>query len=157
MKEVYYSPQKHCSLFIPYKKQGNNIIVYLQKRAKNIKRLPDYFGFWGGGIQKNETPEQGLLREVKEEMDYIPSGYNFFGKYIFSKKEKYYSEKFAFILEVGDNFENEIRILEGEYGKYFNEKEIEKELKLIEDDKVILCDIFKKLKEQEESPLRDKK
>ncbi len=147
MEEIYYSPQRRCALFIPYRKQGNNITVYLQKRVKNIKRLPDYFGFWGGGIQKNETPERGLLREVMEEMNYIPFGYHFFGKYIFPRIEKSgYSEKFAFIFEAGDNFENEIQVLEGEYGKYFTEKEIEEESKLIEDDKVILRDIFKKIK-----------
>ena len=147
MEEVYYSPQRRCSIFIPYKKQGNNIVVYLQKRSADTKRLPDYFGFWGGGIEKNETPEQGLLREVKEEMDYTPSSYHFFGKYVFPRRGKNgYSEKFAFILEVKNNFENEIKILEGEYGKYFSEEEVEKELKLIEDDKVILSDIFKKLK-----------
>ncbi|MDD4989844.1 MAG: NUDIX hydrolase [Candidatus Pacebacteria bacterium] len=146
MGKVYYSPQRRCSIFVPYKKQENNIVVYLQKRSADTKRLPDYFGFWGGGIQKNETPEQGLLREVKEEMDYTPSDYHFFGKYIFPRREKNgYSEKFVFILEVKDSFENEIKILEGEYGKYFNEKEAEKEPKLIEDDKIILRDIFKTL------------
>lgn len=147
-EEIYYSPQRRCSIFVPYKKQGNDIVVYLQKRSADTKRLPDYFGFWGGGIQKSETPEKGLLREIKEEMDYVPSGYHFFGKYVFSKKENYYSEKFVFVLEVEDNFENEIKVLEGEYGKYFNEKEAEKEPKLIEDDKVILRDIFKTLQKQ---------
>ncbi|MDD5433595.1 MAG: NUDIX domain-containing protein [Candidatus Pacebacteria bacterium] len=141
MEEIYYSPQRRCALFIPYKKQDGEVLFFLQKRAKNIKRLPDYFGFWGEGMQKNETPEQGLLREVREEMNYRPVGYSFLDKYNFVR-----SEKFAFTLEVGNNFANEIQILEGEYGKYFSEKEIEKEPKLIEDDKVILRDFFKKLR-----------
>ena len=33
-----------------------------------MERLPNYFGFWGGGTENNETPEEALLREIKEEL-----------------------------------------------------------------------------------------
>jgi len=40
-----------------------------------------------------------------------------------------------------ENFENEITVLEGDYGRFFNQSELEAE-KLIEMDMVILFDVF---------------
>lgn len=56
------------SILIPYKIIDNQIFVYLQKRSADAERLPNYFGFWGGGAENNETPEETLLREIREEM-----------------------------------------------------------------------------------------
>lgn len=52
--------------------------------AKSTKRLllnfrsvdsskPNCFGFWGGKLNKDETIIQGLDREIKEEIGFIPS------------------------------------------------------------------------------------
>lgn len=46
--------------------------ILLQHRSKDAKRLPDFWGFFGGGIEEGETPEQALIRESKEELDYTP-------------------------------------------------------------------------------------
>lgn len=46
--------------------------ILLQHRSNDAKRLPDFWGFFGGGIEKDETPEQTLVRESKEELDYTP-------------------------------------------------------------------------------------
>lgn len=134
--------KRHCSIFVPYFEKNGEFFVFLQKCEKNAERLPDYFGFWGGGIDGDETPEQGLLREVREEMDYIPVGYFYFGRYDFKG-----SVKNVFVLKIDDasKFEKSIKIFEGEYGKWFNEEEVERELKLIEEDKVIIRDLFKML------------
>lgn len=51
-----------------YDKDGK---VLLQHRSKNAKRLPNYLGAFGGGIEKNETPEEGLRRELLEEIEYM--------------------------------------------------------------------------------------
>lgn len=45
--------------------------VLLQHRSKNAKRLPDYWGAFGGGIEEGETPEDGLRRELLEEIEYV--------------------------------------------------------------------------------------
>jgi 8-oxo-dGTP diphosphatase len=44
--------------------------MLLQHRSKTAKRLPDYWGFFGGGIEANETPDQALARELLEELEY---------------------------------------------------------------------------------------
>lgn len=126
---------------IPYKVKEGKIFVYLQKRSKYAKRLPDYFGFFGGGIERGESPDQALTREIKEEMNFIPEDYEMLGKY-----ESPTSIKYVFILKVDENFEEEIKILEGQYGKYFTEDEVRKESKLTESDKIVLRDLYKKLR-----------
>ena len=42
--------------------------VLLSKRQKN-KHLEGYWEFPGGKIEKNEAPEQALVREIKEELN----------------------------------------------------------------------------------------
>ena len=131
--------KREVSILIPYKDQGGKILVYLQKRAKDATRLPDYFGFFGGGIEENENSEEALVREIQEELTYALDSYEFLGRYDFPR-----SILHAFYLEVDDNFENEIKIEEGEYGKYFSAEEVRNEQKLIETDKIVLEDLFKK-------------
>lgn len=132
--------RRKVSIFIPYKIRDGKILVYLQKRSKDATRLPDFFGFFGGGIENNESPEKALLREIVEEMNFKPSGYQLLGSF--------WSFKYVFILEVEDDFEEKIKVLEGEFGKYFNEKEALGEPKLIEEDKAVLRYLYKFLREK---------
>lgn len=133
------------SILIPYKIRDGEVLAYLQKREKNARRLPDYFGFFGGEPENEENPEEALKREIKEEMNFVPEDYKLLGKYDFEK-----SVKHIFIMEVDDGFENKVQILEGEYGKYFSEREALNEPKLIEEDKIVLRDLYKLLRAQKE-------
>jgi len=56
--------------------------VLLQHRADNLERYPGYWGFFGGGIEEGETPEEGLVREMFEE-----SGYKVNNQKLLFKKE----------------------------------------------------------------------
>lgn len=130
--------KRRVSALIPYKKRKDNeIVVFLQKRDRNKKRLPDYFGFFGGGAENNENPEQTLKREIMEEMNFTPRGYEHRGQYNFER-----TIMDIFVLEVSDDFESKIQVNEGEYGRYFTKEEISSEPKLIEDDKAVLRDFF---------------
>ena len=124
--------KRRVSVLIPFKIRQGKILVYLQKRSKDAPRLPDYFGFFGGGIEGNETSEEALRREIKEELDFTPIKYDFLGNYEFS------DVMYAYILEVDDDFEKGIKILEGEYGKFFSKENVLNEPKLIETDKLVL-------------------
>ncbi len=44
--------------------------ILLQYRSKDSKKYPNYWGFFGGKIEPNETPLEAILRETKEEIDY---------------------------------------------------------------------------------------
>jgi 8-oxo-dGTP diphosphatase len=44
--------------------------VLLQHRTKDAPVLPDYWGFFGGSLEANETPEEAVRREAMEELSY---------------------------------------------------------------------------------------
>jgi len=134
-------PKRLISILIPYRRDSDKFLVFLQKRSKDAKRLPDFFGFFGGGAENGENPEQALRREIIEETSFVPSGYTYLREYEFPR-----SIKSIFYLEVGDEFEKQIEVKEGEYGKYFTEDEALNEPKLIEEDKIVLRDLFSKLR-----------
>jgi mutator protein MutT len=69
--------EKHrVSIAIFYK--DNKIL--LQDRMEISKRGEEW-GFFGGHIESGETPEQALLREIKEELSYKLEEYEFFKRY----------------------------------------------------------------------------
>lgn len=46
--------------------------VLMQFRDEKAPTYPCAWGFFGGGIKKNETPEEALYREIYEELRYVP-------------------------------------------------------------------------------------
>lgn len=140
--EKYLTENKRkVSVLAPYKKENGEVYIFLQKRADDAPREPGKFGFFGGGVEENETIEEALLREVKEELNIILKEYSHFGTYYLPK-----TIVEVFITEVGDNFENEITILEGDYGKWFDENDFEKEREIITGDLRILEELYAKIK-----------
>ena len=133
--------KRPISILIPYCVENDDTLVFLQKRDKDAKRLPGFFGFFGGGIEGGETPEEGLKREIQEELGLDASGANFFSKYEF-----YGSIKHIFTLQVDKNFGDRVVLGEGEYGKFFTESEVVGEKLLIDEDKLVLKNFFGKVK-----------
>gem|GEM_PF-4911006 len=62
------------------------------------------------------------------------------GCYDFPRKYAY-----VFCQEVGDNFENQHKVLEGQYGRWFSQEAAMAEQMLIDEDKAILKDFFNKV------------
>lgn len=60
--------------------QHLNILV--QERRSHAK-MGEKYGFFGGGIEEGETPEQGLRRELREELDYSPDMLKYWGRFSF--------------------------------------------------------------------------
>ncbi len=108
--------KRQVSALIPYQKRDGVLHFYLQKREKDSKFMPDMFGIFGGGIEAGETMEQGLVREIQEELNITPEGYEFFATYGLP-----HVVMNIFALEVADGFENTVKVDEGEYGKFFSE------------------------------------
>jgi len=133
--------KRDIAVLIPYKIKEKEIFVFLQKREKDRKVLPGHFAFFGGKIEESESPEQGLKREIQEELCFTPQGYDFFNQYLFDDWTGN-----VYILEVDDSFESKIKVMEGEYGKFFSQQEVLNESMIIDHDKNILEDLYKKLK-----------
>ena len=135
------SHKRKTSALIPYKIQNNKVIVYLQKRSENIERSPGHFGFFGGGAEYDENPQQTLEREIQEEMNFRPEAYTLFRIYEFEIGTAH-----VFLLEVDETCEEKIKISEGEYGKWFTETDVLNEPKVVPWDNIILKDLYKSFK-----------
>jgi 8-oxo-dGTP pyrophosphatase MutT (NUDIX family) len=137
------SPEKEKRItahIIPYRIRGRSIYFFLQKRSDNAERHPGWFSIFGGGIEKGELPETAMLREAREELDFVPNDYFYLGDYGDDHSISHY-----FATEVADNFEAGVKIGEGEYGKFFSEEDVRNETKLTENNKRILDDLSKKI------------
>ncbi|MBI2550017.1 NUDIX hydrolase [Candidatus Woesearchaeota archaeon] len=70
---------RSVAVFILFDRSGK---VLLQHKAKDSKVLPDQWAFFGGGIDKGETPEQAVRREAKEELGISLKNIDFLGRYV---------------------------------------------------------------------------
>ena len=132
---------RRTSCFIPYRKNSEGrIVVFLQKRSKDAARLPGHFGFFGGGIDGNETPEEALIREIREELAYNADGSEYLGVFRENSLHVYYDT-------APSDFEEQITVQEGEYGKWFTRDESMAEPLLVDLDKVVLRRFFEKFEQ----------
>ena len=133
--------KREVSTLIPYKRSEDKICFFMQRRDANAQRLPDYFAFFGGGVKSGETPENAMLREIKEELEYEPYRYKFFKRFEFPE-----SINNVFIIEVDELFEDKIKVREGQYGSFLSIEDINQEKKISGSDKYVLWQIFTALK-----------
>ncbi len=138
MYTCFVSDKRLISIFLPIRIHNEEISVFLQKRSADMKVLPNHFGFWGGGCEEGETPEQALVREVKEELgiDIDVNQTEFFNHYEFLRSIK---NVYTFTPEHG--WENEHVIGEGDYGQWFTTTEALNRSDIIFEDKVVLNDL----------------
>jgi hypothetical protein len=80
------------------------------------------------------------VRETREELNIDIKGYKFFNKY-----ETIFALVDLFVLKVDDNFENEITILEGDYGKWFSKEEMLESDEIIKEEIKVLEELYREL------------
>lgn len=98
-------------------KDGAKVIIFspdkiLLFHRDNIPTIssPDCWCLVGGGIEKEETPEQGLLREVKEETSYDLKEY----KLIIKREGSMGENVFVYVAFVEKEEENKFTLGPGE-------------------------------------------
>ena len=130
--------KRKISILLPIRQENSALFIYLQKRSATMKSLPNYFGFWGGGAEGDETAEQTLFREMREEMgiEFDRKQVEFFNHYEFLRSTK---DTYLFRPEVA--WEDSIVVGEGDYGKWFSTREALERTDIIFEDKVIINDL----------------
>jgi 8-oxo-dGTP diphosphatase len=98
------------------------LLLYLRDNKPDIP-FPDHWDLIGGHVEEGETPEEALVREVKEELDIDLKEYTFYKKYICLKGDAYDNTKYIYTGKINLPIE-EVTLLEGVRPKYFSRKEI---------------------------------
>jgi 8-oxo-dGTP diphosphatase len=107
---------------IIFENDKGEFLLYLRDGKPGIP-FPHHWDLIGGHIEEGETPEEALVREVKEELDYDLSDFKFFREYLCLEGDAYpnlkyiYSGKFNLPVE-------KITLLEGDRPQYFKKEEI---------------------------------
>jgi 8-oxo-dGTP diphosphatase len=85
--------------------------------------FPDHWDLIGGHVEEGETPEEALVREVKEELDIDLKEFSFYKKYECLTGDAYENIKYIYTGKINIPIE-EVTLLEGERPQYFSRKEI---------------------------------
>jgi len=103
----------------------------LQHRSEHIERWPGYWGFFGGGIEEGETPEEGLRREIQEELGYKTEEHKLIIEQDFVGTS-HWGKRYIYVGEYDDSQELVLCSESQDHG-WFNLEELEK-LKMHADD-----------------------
>lgn len=134
---------RRVSLFVLRDNKGR---ILLQHRSKNAPTKPDFWAFFGGGIDRNETPEDAVRREAKEELQVELGKLKLFKRYEFEQKMGLY-EKYVFTAPLTYSIEElKKQQQEGQDLGLFSYEEL-KALKITDDDISIINDLFNNWKE----------
>jgi 8-oxo-dGTP diphosphatase len=97
-------------------------LLYLRDNKPDIP-FPDYWDLIGGHVEEGETPEQDLVREVKEELDIDLKEYTFYKKYVCLTGDAYENTKYIYTGRINLPIEK-VTLLEGVRPQYFTRAEI---------------------------------
>jgi 8-oxo-dGTP diphosphatase len=97
-------------------------LLYLRDNKPDIP-FPDHWDLIGGHVEDGETPEEALVREVKEELDIELPEYNFYKIFECLTGDAYENMKYIYTGKINIPIE-EITLLEGVRAQYFKKEEI---------------------------------
>jgi 8-oxo-dGTP diphosphatase len=98
------------------------LLLYLRDNKPGIP-FPRHWDLIGGHVEDGETPEEALIREVKEELNYELTDYRFFREFLCMEGDAYPNIKYIYSGRFNVPLE-EITLLEVESAQYFKMDEI---------------------------------
>ncbi len=93
---------------------NNKLLIYLRDDKPEIP-FPNHWDLFGGQVEEGETPEEALIRELKEELNVDIADYQFY-KAFESNNESKANTKFVFVVRIKQSAD-ELRLYEGQYLK----------------------------------------
>jgi 8-oxo-dGTP diphosphatase len=88
------------------------LLVYLRDNKPDIP-FPNYWDFFGGHVEEGETPEEALVREVKEELGVDLAQWSFFRRYVCTEGDAYPNIKHLYWARI-DKIAQELTLYEGQ-------------------------------------------
>jgi len=107
---------------IIFENDKGELLFYMRDNKPGIP-FPQHWDLIGGHVEKGESPEQALIREVKEELNFDLREYKFFRKYSCLHGDAYPNIKYIYSGRIHLAI-SEITLLEGDYARYFSKDEI---------------------------------
>lgn len=132
--------KQHVSTLIPYFFKDKNLYVFLHRRSDDAPRNPNGLSGFGGGLEGDENYEQAMLREIKEELNYIPVNYSLLGTF-----EDDYSVVNYYIEEVDEDFEDKVTVLEGKHGEWHKALDVGERKDVSHNTKKVISAMLEKL------------
>lgn len=107
---------------IIFENDNGELLLYLRDNKPTIP-FPDHWDLIGGHVEEGETPEQALVREVKEELGIDLKEYEFFRIYQCLSGDAYENTKYIYSGKLNIPI-GQITLYEGVEAKYFKREEI---------------------------------
>lgn len=90
----------------------NRLLVYLRDNKSDIP-FPEHWDLFGGHLEDGETPEEALVREVKEELGLDLKRWQFFRSYECLQGDAYPNVKHLYWAKIGKSAD-ELTLYEGQ-------------------------------------------
>lgn len=107
---------------IIFENDKGEFLLYLRDNKPGIP-FPDHWDLIGGHVEMGETPDEALVREVKEELDIDLKDYKFYKVFECFKGDAYENIKYIYSAKINIPIE-EVTLLEGVRAQYFSKDEI---------------------------------
>ncbi|HEU4344138.1 MAG TPA: NUDIX domain-containing protein [Candidatus Binatia bacterium] len=101
---------KQIAMALLFDRHGR-LLIYLRDNKPEIP-FPNHWDFFGGHIEEGETPEQALVREVREELGIELRQWNFFRIYACEEGDAYPNLKYVYWAKI-DKIAPELTLYEG--------------------------------------------
>lgn len=136
---------RRISVLIPYRIRDGVVEVFLQKRSPH-QRAGGKFAFFGGHLSPEEKPEDGMIREIREELtlDVTSLPYQWLGEFSFEREEEQ-RNKYVWYLKTEPDFDSKIVVTEGESGQWFSQTDLSQSENLLSHDREVLQIFFERI------------